>query len=361
MYKLSLATAFVVTMITLLSSSGADAQQKTLLALSKGDHVLAIINPSDLKIKARIPVGNDPHEVIASSDGATAYVSITYGGTTLHEIDVIDLVKQQRLPDINITPFSTPHGLDFVDGKLYFTAEGSRAVGRYNPATKQLDWCMGTGEDRTHMVYVTSDVKKIFTTNVNAGTVSIFQDTLITPSFGPPPPNAQGKQTPPSPQGLPGGQPPFRPQPRRSWLCTVVPVARGAEGFDVSPDGKELWTAAADDGTIFIIDVNAKKVSGKAAVKVPGANRLKFTPDGKLVLVSSLRTGDLFVIDAAKRSLVKQLNVGKGCAGILTDADNQIAYVACTPDNYIAVVNLHTFIVTAKIPLAAPDGLAWAK
>ncbi|MDR0792636.1 MAG: YncE family protein [Chitinophagaceae bacterium] len=355
MYKLSLVATFAM---VLLFSSVADAQQKTILALSKGDHVLAIINPSDLKIKARIPVGNDPHEVVASSDGATAFVSITYGGSSLHEIDVIDLVKQQRLPDINITPFSTPHGLDFAEGKLYFTAEGSRAVGCYNPAAKQLDWCMGTGEDRTHMVYVTADAKKIFTTNVNAGTVSIFQDTLMTPSFGPPPPNAQGKPATPSPQG---GQSPFKPRPQKTWLYTVVPVARGAEGFDVSPDGKELWTAAADDGTIFIIDINAKKVSGTADVKAAGANRLKFTPDGKLVLVSSLRTGDLFVIDAAKRSPVKQLNVGKGCAGILIDTDNKTAYIACTPDNYIAVVNLQTLTVTAKIPLAAPDGLAWAK
>ena len=43
--------------------------QQSLLALSKADHVLAIIDPVTLEIKARIPVGQDPHEVIVSPDG----------------------------------------------------------------------------------------------------------------------------------------------------------------------------------------------------------------------------------------------------------------------------------------------------
>ena len=37
-----------------------------LLALSKQDHTLSIIDPADLHVVARIPVGDDPHEVIAS-------------------------------------------------------------------------------------------------------------------------------------------------------------------------------------------------------------------------------------------------------------------------------------------------------
>jgi len=39
-----------------------------LLALSKTDHTLAIVDPVALKVLSRVPVGSDPHEVIASSD-----------------------------------------------------------------------------------------------------------------------------------------------------------------------------------------------------------------------------------------------------------------------------------------------------
>ncbi len=40
----------------------------------------AIVDPATLKSIARVPVGPDPCEVIASADGRTAYVS-GYGGT----------------------------------------------------------------------------------------------------------------------------------------------------------------------------------------------------------------------------------------------------------------------------------------
>ena len=348
-----LTTVFSVIGLLALGIQPASAQKK-LLALSKADHVLAVIDPATGKELGRVPVGDDPHEVIASSDGKTAYVSITYAGTT-HDIDVIDLVTLKRLADIDTRPLYNPHGLDFAVGKLWFSAEGSRAVGRYDPASKMLDWSMGTGEDRTHMVYVTPDAKYVYTTNVNAGTVSILQDSIMTPNFGPPP-------GAPAPGGNPPPPPPSGPQPpRHVWLNTVVPVTKGAEGFDVSPNGKELWTAAAAEGEVWIVDLVSKKTIGKADVVAKGANRLKFSPDGKYALVSSLFSGELFVIDAATRKLVKTIKVGKGCAGILTDPDSKKVYVACTPDNYIQIVDLGKMEIVGKIFLNGADGMAWSK
>lgn len=337
------------------SFTGTFAQQVNLLALSKSDHILAIVDPVTLKVIAKVPVGNDPHEVIASADGKTAYVSITGGGRS-HEIDVIDLVALKRLPDIDTRPLIGPHGLDFAGGKLYFSAEGAKAVGRYDPATGKLDWSMGTGQDRTHMVYVTRDEKNIYTTNVNAGTVSLLTDTLL--QQGPPPPGAPMQQGPP-PTGA-GGPPPMG-GPRREWIQTVIPVSRGSEGFDVSPDGKQLWTAAADDGKIAIIDLPTRKLVTTLDAKAMGANRLKFTPDGKRVLVSSLRSGDFFVFDAASHKEIKRLNIGHGGAGILIDADGSRAFVGCTGDNYVAIIDLKKLEVIGHLDIGGgPDGLAWA-
>src|SRR5260370_3529673 len=56
--------------------------QTSLLILSKRGHTLATVDPSSLKVLSRVPVGDDPHEVIASADGRTAYVS-NYGGGAL--------------------------------------------------------------------------------------------------------------------------------------------------------------------------------------------------------------------------------------------------------------------------------------
>ena len=318
------------------------AQKTYLLALSKNDHILAIVDPVTYAIIARIPVGPDPHEVIASADGKTAYVSNTGGGQS-HEINVIDLIAQKPLENIDTKTLIGPHGLDFAGGKLWFSAEGAKSVGRYDPATGKLDWSMGTGQDRTHMVYVTSDTKRIYTTNVNAGTVSILVDTLSAPGpspFGPPPPGATS---------------------RREWMHTVITVAKGSEGFDVSPDGRQLWTASADDGSIAIIDLVSHKLSFTIQAKALGANRLKFTPDGKRVLVTSLRTGDLYFFDAVTHKELKRINTGHGAAGILIDAEGDRAFLGCTPDNYVAVIDLKKMEVSTHINIGGgPDGLAWA-
>lgn len=329
-------TVAIFGLIVLLgvACSAQSLPRQLLLALSKANHTLAIVDPATLKVIARVPVGEDPHEVIASTDGKTAYVSI-YGGGTLHQINVIDLLAQKPLTDVDTRPLYGPHGIEFSNGKVWFSAEGSKAVGRYDPATGKLDWSMGTGQDRTHMLYVSADAKKIFTTNVNSGTVSILTNTSITPPNG---------------------------KPREDWSQTVIPVAKGCEGFDVSPNGKQLWTAASEDGSIAVIDVETKKLISTIDAKAVGANRLKFTPDGKMVFITSLRSGDLLIYDAQSQKELKRVKVGKGAAGILMAPDGSRAFVACSPDNYIAVIDLKTLEVTGHLEVGpTPDGLAWAE
>ena len=159
-----------------------------LLALSKQDHTLSIIDPTDLHVVARVPVGDDPHEVTASTDGRTAYVS-NYGFGAFHTLAVIDLVGQKQLPFIDLGPLRGPHGLTFVQGKAWFTAEAAKAIGRYDPATGKVDWIMGTGQNRTHMIYVFPDAQRILTTNVNSATVTILDHTEGPAGMPPGPPS----------------------------------------------------------------------------------------------------------------------------------------------------------------------------
>jgi len=141
----------------------------------------------------------------------------------------------------------------------------------------------------------------------------------------------------------------------------VVKVGNGSEGFDVSPDGKEIWVANSQDGTISIITAASKNVTDTISANVPGANRLKFTPDGARVLVSSLRTGDLTIFDSATRKEIKRVKLGHGNAGILVQPDGERAFVACSPDNYIVVLNLKSLEDVGHIDVGQnPDGLAWA-
>src|ERR1700722_3933946 len=322
-----------------------------LLILAKRDETLSIVNPATLQVVARVPVGHDPHEVVTSPDGRLAYVS-NYGGGTYNTIAVVDLGAQTARPAIDLGALRGPHGLAYAGDKVWFTAEGAKAVGSYDPERGTIDWALGTGEDRTHMIIVSADLERVVTTNVASGTLS-FLEKSIGPGHDAGPPLGSPGPPPPAP-GAPG------PGPRIDWEQTLVPVGRGTEGFDVSPSGAELWAADAQDGSIAIVEVAGKKVVQRLDAKLQGANRLKFTPDGKWVLVSSLRGGDLVVFDAAARAESKRIPIGRGAAGIAVQPDSARAYVACSPDDYVAVVDLATMTVVGKITAGAqPDGLAW--
>lgn len=346
-----------LTLALALQLSAQSTPLESLLVLSKRAHTLAIVDPSNLHVLARVPVGNDPHEVIASTDGRTAYVS-NYGFGAFNTLAVVDLVHQTALPAIDLGPLRGPHGLTFVGGKVWFTAEAAKAIGRYDPATKKVDWIMGTGQDRTHMIFVAQDMKSVITANVSSATVSIIEKSNARGPGGPPPPMGSG--TPHGPPPMRGGPPPMG-APGGNWEETVIPVGHGSEGFDVSPSGKEIWVANAQDGTISIIDRATKKVTQTLAANMQGANRLKFTPDGKLVFISSLGQGGLAIYDAATRREVKRVQIGHGAAGIVMQPDGSRAYVACSPDNYVAVIDLKTLEVVGHIDAGEePDGLAWA-
>lgn len=343
-----------------VSACAQTTPKESLLVLSKKAHTLTIVDPATLKVIAKAPVGEDPHEVIASSDGSVAYVS-NYGFGRFHTLAVIDLLGHKALAPIDLGALRGPHGLDFVDGKLWFTAEAAKAIGSYDPASGTVDRIIGIGQNRTHMLYVFPGTKRIVTTNVNSGTISILDKTEGNGMpLGAPPPGAggQGPNGAPPPN-MPPGPPPG--PPGGDWNETVIPVGSRDEGFDISPDGKEAWIANAGDGTISVVDLAEKKVVATLSSDTGGANRLKFTPDGKLVLVSLLGSPDLVILDASSRKVIKRVPIGHGAAGILMQPDGSRAFVACTPDDYVAVIDLKTLTVTSHVDAGGnPDGLAWA-
>jgi YVTN family beta-propeller protein len=331
-YNLTLVFA-ICSATTVLLAQTPPKPSGSLLVLAKSEQTMSMVDPFTLNVVGRVPSGPDPHEIVSSSDGRVAYIANYNGGGNI--ITPVDLVQMKALTPIDLGPLRAPHGLTFVGGKLWFTAEAAKVIGSYDPATSKVDWVLGTGQNRTHMIFVFPDLSRIVTSNVNSATMTIIDKSA-----------AGGR-------GGRGG-------PQMDWNETVVPVGRGAEGFDVSPDGKEIWAANAQDGTVSIIDVASKKVTETLAANVNGANRLKFTPDGKRVFVSSLGGADLAILDAATRKDVKRLKIGRGAAGIEMQPDGARAYVACTPDDNVAIVDLTTLEVTGRIEAGRqPDGLAW--
>ncbi len=305
--------------------TAAETPSPALLVLNKEDNALVIVDPSVGKVVGRVPVGEAPHELAASDDGTLAFAAnYGTGQNPGHTISVIDVAAQKELRRVDLSPLGRPHGLAFADGKLYFTAEANRLIGRYDPRSNRVDWMFGTGQSSTHMVLVSRDLAHIFTANIGSDSISLLERA------------AQG------------------------WNETAIPVGKGPEGMDLSPDGKELWTAQSRDGGVSIVNVAAGKVSRTIDLGTKRSNRLKFTPDGKHVLISDMGGGEVVVVDAPARRQVKRMKVGRGPEGILMAPDGRRAFVAVAGDNQIAVIDLNSFQEMSRFETGhGPDGMAW--
>src|SRR4029077_20378378 len=100
-------------------------------------------------------------------------------------------------------------------------------------------------------------------TNVSSATVSILEKVTLPPMGAPP--GMRPAQGSVHPQPPPGGN-----QPRMDWNETIIPVGKGDEGFDVSPDGRELWTANAQDGTLSVVGLTTRTVTATLNAKTFG-------------------------------------------------------------------------------------------
>ena len=312
--------------VALAVAASAQSRGPRLLVLNKEDATFTVINPESGAVLATVPTGEGPHELVASADGKIAFAS-NYGTGPApgHTISMIDIAAGKELRRIDVAPLSRPHGLAVANGKLYFTAEADKKIARYDPAADKIDWQFETGQNTTHMVLPTRDARTIFTSNIASDSVSIITEGA-------------------------GG----------TWTQTVVPVGKGPEGLDLSPNGRELWSAHSRDGGVSVIDVASKKVVHTIPAGTKRSNRIKLTPDGKFALVSDLEAGDLVVLDAVAHKELKRVPLGKMPEGILMPPSGGRAYVAVNGDNHVAVVDLKTWQVTKKIPTGkGPDGMAW--
>lgn len=317
---------FAFTLFTASFIWAADVPTPALLVLNKEEATLAIVDPASGKVVGRAKTGDGPHEVEASADGRYAFVT-NYGARSPgNSLSVIDLAAQKELRRVELTPMQRPHGIAVAEGKVWFTAEANKLIGRYDPTANRIDYLLGTGQNGTHMVMLNKDNSRIYASNIASDSISVFSPT----------PDAT------------------------NWNQTVIPVGKGPEGMDLTPNGRELWAAHSRDGGVSIIDLNEKKVTGTIDIGTKRSNRLKFTLDGKYALVSDLAGGELVILDTAARKVIKRLALGKMPEGILMDPSGSRAFIAVAGDNKVAILDLKTLAVTGHLETGAgPDGMAW--
>ena len=323
---------FVLSCVVLVTIANVAAAQTPpaarLLVLLRNASALAFVDPASGKVLGRVPVGRDPHEVAVTPDGLMAFVASPSEG-----ISVIDVPAMKELRRVSTGTLSAPHDVLFADGKLYFTAEGYKTIGRYDPTANAVDWMLGIGQDGTHMMVLAKDRQTMWVPNRGSNSISVID-------------------------GVAGGPPKFK--------TTAIPVpGLTPEGLDLSPDGRELWTATRGDGGVSIIDTTSRKVTQSFSLKLTDANRLKFTPDGKVLILDG-GTGTLIVLDAASRKEIKRLKVAPGDTGdggVFVMPDGSRAYLGLRDDHSVVVIDLKTLEIESRFAMGADSGpgcINWA-
>jgi YVTN family beta-propeller protein len=304
-----------------------------LLVANKGDQTLAIVDPVAGRTIANVPEeGVTGHEVVASPDGKRAFVPI-YGnsgvgraGTDGNLLRVIDLATHQIVGTVDFGKGVRPHCAVFgpKNGLLYITTELDNTVTVIDPLTLKIVGAIPTGQTESHMLAITSDGRRGYTSNVGSGTVSVL--------------DLEAKK-----------------------VITTIPVSGNAQRISLSVDDRWVFTADQTKSQLAVIDTATNGVRSWIEMPSTGYGTAP-TPDGHWLLVALNKINKVGVIDLASMKLARTLDVPKSPQEVLVRPDGATAYISCDASHQVAVIDLKNWTVTKLIETGpGTDGLAWAK
>ena len=304
-----------------------------LIVANKGDHTMGIIDPVAGKEIATLDEhGITGHEVAASPDGRRAFVPI-YGnsgvgapGTDGRTIAVFDIAQRKLIDTIDLGKPLRPHCAVFgpENGLLYVTTELDHSVTIIDPHSLRILGSVPTGQPESHMLAITHDGKRGYTSNVHVGTVSVL-DLEARKQIG------------------------------------LIHVSPHAQRIALSHDDRWAFTADQTQPQLAVIDTSTNQVTKWIPLEGE-AYGTGATLDGKWLLVTEPKPGKVAVVDLATMSVVRSIDVPKAPQEVLVRPDNRVAYVSCDASRKVAAINLQTWKVDQLIDAGrSVDGLAWAK
>ena len=317
-----------------IATLGSDAAANGLLLVAnKGDQTLAIVDPVAGRVLANVPEdGVTGHEVAASPDGRRAFVPI-FGdagvgqkGSDGRLLRVIDLAKRQVVGTVDFGKGVRPHSavIGPKNGLLYVTAELDDSVMVIDPASLKIVARIPTGQPESHMLAITRDGRRGYTSNVGPGTVSVL--------------DLEEKKT-----------------------LAVIPVAPKAQRISLSVDDRWAFTADQTKPQLIVIDTATNGV--RTRVELPGIGYgTAPTPDGHWLLVALSQASKLGFVNLTAMKLTRTLDLPKAPQEMLVRPDGAVAFVSCDASRQVAVIDLKDWKV-AKLIDTGPgtDGLAWAR
>jgi len=110
-------------------------------------------------------------------------------------------------------------------------------------------------------------------------------------------------------------------------LSKLLKSGSDPEQFDISHDGKQLFIANEDSGTLTVVNISTGAIDKSVPVgKEPEGVRL--TPDGRWIVVTSEEGNSIYVVDSHSFKVVKSVSVGKRPRDVAFTPDGKTAYIS---------------------------------
>jgi DNA-binding beta-propeller fold protein YncE len=311
-----------------LAASSAAAQVAglagTLVVTNKSPSTATIIDVATGRALATLPTGPGPHEIVLSTNGATAVIT-DYGAAPRKTLTVLDVPGMRVTRTIDLGQYTAPHGIHFLPGDslVAVTSEASSNVVIVHVADGAIRRAIPTQFRGSHMIGVTQDGARGYTGNMQAHTVSELDL-------------------------------------RTGVFIKSFPVPNTPEAINVTPDGKEVWVGSNATGKVSVLDPASGTVV-TAAEGVSWPYRVLFTPDAKTVVIPDMRNNEVRFIDrATRRELSRIATPAAGPQGITITPDGKYIFLSLSQQARVAIIDVAKREVAGHLPAGeTPDGVAY--
>jgi YVTN family beta-propeller protein len=244
---IALAIGAVASAALLVADANHPTGTRGLLLIDKLGGQIRFVDPVSYKERSAFKVATNPHDFALTADRKTAYVPLygdgVYGRNPNpgHEVVIVDVEAAKMIGSIDVAPYRAPHGIQIdANGTLYVCSDLDRKLLVIDSKTRKVTHAIDT-EGTSHWIGILPDGSKIYATNKNDGPDGKY---LLTMNLGSASINI------------------FDAANLRGQQHTLT-VGKDPMGFAFSADGKTVLVANHGDGSVSVVDLTTKHVTGR--------------------------------------------------------------------------------------------------
>lgn len=296
------------------------AHANVVVVLNSRDATVSLLDQATYKEVGTIPVGKEPHHLMATPDNKSLIVASAMGNE-LFFLDPKTGQIQTRIKDI-----ADPYQIGFSPDQKWFVANALRLdhvdLYRYDGKELKLAKRLPLGKLPSHMAF-SADSKMVFVTLQGSDQISAI--------------DLQTQQV--------------------KW---TMPVGKLPAGIVMTPDGKYLLVGIMGSNYVEVIDWRAQK----SVKKIPageGTHNFRAMGDKRHVFVSNRVSNTINIIDQQTLENVGTINVPGGPDCMELTSDGKYLWATLRWIKKVAVIDIATKKVVKMIPVGrSPHGVYFA-